>query len=698
MGTIWVKEFTGGLDSRRLPEAAAGGTLITGQDGHINRGGEFEKRAAFVPTYTLPSGTKNLAAALTGLTVFGDAPRPAVPSGILYQRLQHPDGATALSRVLSYDRYAGKLYVAAEFSDGSRYHFYDGVRVSAWYDGRAHASFTVAGATGNSLDTLLVNGVDIIGGAVNWTTDDAHTAALIAAAVNTSVSSPDYTATADGSTVNIVAVTPGVAGNNLAVTYTVTGLTVSPASGFKTAGGVDTTDAAAGTFSFEITGGTANVANQITVLLFNSVDVLGAAVTHTGDNTTTAAAVATQINNFTSAPDYTATSSGAVVTVKAVDAGATLNGQTPAPTVTGDFAVGNVQAMAGGVDARAVYVPGTFVKTIRSRVNSVSGPNAHGSGIKAPTQWTTDAVGAFFADLSTYAEESENLTSIGVYQGLVAYFAERTVQIWSIDSDPTNNAQKQVLSNTGTASPRSVTKFGDNDLFYLDESGVRSIRARDASNAAATTDLGTPVDTLITAKLRALTAADRLKVVGLINPVDKRFWLVFPDQIFVFTFYEGSKISAWSTYKPTYLVGGVVTPFTIDDVAVYQRRVYLRGGNRVFCYGGAPTGLATDATAAVARVPYLDGGTPTINKEWDGLDVACRGVWKIDAYMQPNEAGFAAFDTIGTVTDTTYNGPKVPINGTSTHISLQFTSQGDGDARLSSCAIRYVGDKEPAGA
>jgi hypothetical protein len=273
----------------------------------------------------------------------------------------------------------------------------------------------------------------------------------------------------------------------------------------------------------------------------------------------------------------------------------------------------------------------------------------------------------------------------------VAVFAERTTQIHNIDSDPTNNSQKQVLSNTGTSCPRSVTKFGDSDLVYLDESGLRSIRARDASNSATTSDLGTPVDTLITAKLRALSATQRqTQVISFINPADSRFWLIFPDEIFVFTRFEASKVSAWSTYKPTYYdENGDLQTFTIDDAAIFQRRVYLRGGDKIFCYGGVSTGLQTDDTPAVARLPYLDGGTPTEKKTWDGFDVACRGTWEIRAFMEPSEAGFETSDVIARVTDTTFNSQRLPFDGASTHVSLQFTSQSQG-AKLSACAIHFV--------
>jgi hypothetical protein len=697
MSTIWVKEFTGGLDSRRLPETATGGTLITAQDGHINRGGELEKRAAFVPTYTLPAGqTKNLAAVPAGLVVFGDTAPPAnMPVGVSYQRLQHPDGLTALSRVLSYDRYASKIYAAAEFVDGARHHFYNAVRVLAWYDGRARAAITVSGgASSSSLNSLKVNGVDIISAGVNWSGNDVAFAAAIAAAINSDTTTPDYTATSNGATVNIIAGTAGTGSNDLGVTYTETALTVSPASGtFALTGGVDTTNAAPASGSVEITGGVGT--DTMTMLEVNGVDILGATVTWTSSNANTASLIADQVNNFTSTPDYSATVKDAVVTITAVDDGSALNGQTFVPTVTGTFGIGNIQALAGGVDAKAVYVPGTFVKTKGSRMHSVSGPNAHYSGIQQPTQWTSDAIGAGLTDLSTQAENSENLKSIGVYQGNMVYFADLTTQIWSIDSDPTLNKQSQILSNTGTTCPRSVTKYGDNDLMYLDESGVRSIRARDASNAAITTDIGTPIDTLITAKLRALSTDDRLvKVIGLINPIDGRFWLCFPDEIFVFTRYDGSRVSAWSTYKPTYYdQNGTLQSFTIDDAVVNGRRVYLRGGDTIYCYGGVSTGLQTDDTACIGRVPYLDHNTPTVDKQWEGIDVACRGTWKVEAFMDPTEAGFNTSDTVATVTDTTFTGLTIPFQHTSTHISLQFTSQGAGDARLASFAIRLKSDK-----
>ncbi|RWA81505.1 MAG: hypothetical protein EOQ31_31675 [Mesorhizobium sp.] len=576
MGEIWVKEFSGGLDARRMVETTPGGILIQGSDGHLTRGGEFEKRAAFVTAYTLPQGTKGLAYTRTGLVVFGSAAAPTLPDGVAYQQLAHPDGTPFLISVPSFDLYAGKIYAVGVFSDGSIHHFYDGVRVDDWFDGRARASFRVtAGGTGSSISALTVDGIAIISGSVNWTTSNAATAAAIAAAINADTTTPEYTAVSVDDQVVIVADDPGTAANGKVVAVTlVSGFGITPADGI---------------------------------------------------------------------------------------------------------------AMAGGAEEEDTFEPGEFVKTIGSKVYSTSGPNMHFSGIKIPTGWTTDNVGAGFIDMSSESSGSEQLIALAKYQNSVAVFAETVIQIWYVDPDPTLNKQSQVLNNTGTGSPKSVTQFGDNDLFYLNESGLRSLRARDASNAASTTDIGSPVDPLITAVLSGMTPDARKKIIGLIEPRDGRFWLIMGDRIFVFSFFSGASVSAWSEYIPG---------FTVDEAVVFGRRVYLRSGDTIYVYGGLDSDLTYDDTEAVAQIPYLDADKPWKPKTLTGVDVAAQGTWKIFTAMNPNN--LQAQDAIGTIADviadTTFNDGRIPAQGKSTHFSLIFKSQGSGYAKIGSCVIHFEAD------
>src|SRR5690606_24389360 len=142
-----------------------------------------------------------------------------------------------------------------------------------------------------------------------------------------------------------------------------------------------------------------------------------------------------------------------------------------------------------------------------------------------------------------------------------------------LDPDPDLIRLSQVLRNTATVAPRSVTEFGDADLFYLAPSGLRSLRARDSSHRASTTDLGVPVHPLIRAKLEVMSDVGRRGVIGLLHPADDRFWLIFPDgEIFVFSFFPNAKVSAWTTY---------VTGFVIDGATTFGNRVYLRSGDTI---------------------------------------------------------------------------------------------------------------------
>lgn len=577
MGNIWIKEFIGGLDTRRMPETTPGGVLIEALDGHINRGGEFEQRAAFVPTYELPVGaTKGLAYTPTGVVVFGHGVAPELPPGVSYQRLQHPDGV-ALADVPSFDLYKGKIYAAAVFVDGSRHHFYDGVRVSDWYDGRARAAFQITGGTASPQSQLLdlkVDGVSVISAPVDWTTSNSNTAGLIAAEINATTSAPDYSAIANDETVTILAGSPGTEANGKAVVFsTGDGLGISPLS----------------------------------------------------------------------------------------------------------------LAMANGSAVADTYPPGLFVKTIGSKEYATSGPNMHFSGIQTPTDWN-GATGSGFIDMSSQASGSEELMAINKYQNFVAVFAESVIQIWFVDPDPTLNRQTQVLNNTGTVSPRSVTQFGDNDLFYLNESGLRSLRARDSSNSAATMDIGVAVDDLVVAAVNALGVENRGEVIGLIEPRDGRFWLIVRDQIFVFSFFAGAKVSAWSRYRPG---------FGTSHAVVHKKRVYLRSGDTIYVYGGLGQSTVHDETEAVLQTPYLDGDAPTKTKKVDGFDAAARGTWEVRLALEPGN--LAASDKLGLIVGSSFTDPRYGAQGESTHISLIFRSKGQGPHKLGSAVIHYDSDQADEG-
>lgn len=681
MGKVWVKELTGGLDTRRLPETTPGGLLIKGQDGHINSGGEFEKRAAFVSAYTLPAGTVGLAADTASLIVFGSPANPGVPSGVAYQRLQK--STKVLTDVPSWDLYGGDVYAVGEFDDGTIVHYLDAVEVTDWFDGRARASFdivaggsavsatgefTVTGGTlggGNQITSVKIDGVDILTGPIAHTGNNSTTTANLVTAINSLASSPNYSAVQSGATVLISASLTGTAANGKTIAVVVGGdATVGNIVHMQ--GGADT--------------------SKVTDIKVNGVSIINVPVPFDTSLEETAEDISDLITSYTSVPDYDATSSGAQVNIIADAAGTASNGLAVVITVSDGMTLSTYSTtLAGGVDS-AAFVPGRFVKTMGSRMMALSGSVWHLSGLREPTHWTTDFAGAAFFDLSKEAAGADELQAIADYQGFVAIFAKKAILIWFVDPDPDLIAKRQVLSKTGAVSPRGVTEFGDADVFYPARSGARSMRARDSSNNATTSDLGSPVDKLIKAKLAIMTVAERRGIVGLINPEDGRFWLVFPDgQIFVFSFYPEAKVSAWTTYE---------TGFVVDQAVVFGERVYLRSGDTIYVYGGLneDEALTYDSTVAKCWLPFFDAGNPTESKNWQGWDAAVEGAWSVYAAMQPTD--ITVRDLIATISETTYNKERIPFEHSCTHVSPQLESSGTGEAKVSSMVLHYEGGED----
>jgi hypothetical protein len=136
MAYVLIENFSGGVDRSRPRYVGPPGSLWSGINGHLSRGGDFEKRKAFVATYSLPAGTIGLSKVSTGLVVFGSAPNPGgIPAGVTYQQLIHPtDPTRALIKILSWDLYNGFVYAIAKFDNGDVRHYYNAVEVSAWDD------------------------------------------------------------------------------------------------------------------------------------------------------------------------------------------------------------------------------------------------------------------------------------------------------------------------------------------------------------------------------------------------------------------------------------------------------------------------------------------------------------------------------------------------------------------------------------
>jgi len=684
MPYILVEDFRSGLDTRRMNVTATPGSLVELTNAHITRGGEIEKRPAFVELADLPSNTTSLAAAGGQIYVFGSDAAASVtfaagtPANINYVQLQHPSGE-ALTDVLSVDFYNGLVYAAARFADGRIYHYYDGTRITDWFDGRARAtieitggtlggasatgSFEVTGGTNNPGDNIRivrVNNVEIIDSPVAHTGNDVTTAANVAQAINDATTTPNYTATAANGVVTITAADVGIGTNGYVVSVLTDGA-VTVGSVTNMAGGFD---------------------NAVTAVTVDGVDLIGDQVAWATSHSNTALRLAEAINDFASAPEYEATAVNQYVNIISKESGASFNNLTVAVSVSGNvttaFDPPTQNYLDGGADSNNVqgYTPGGFIRPAKTKMYALSDSLLHFSAIDDPTEWNDATLGAGFINLANNAKGSEDLKAIANYFDNLAILAEQAVQIWFVDADEDLNQQIQVLNNTGTISPNSVVEFGDNDVFYLSLSGVRSLRARDSSNAAFVGDIGNPIDELVVADIRA----DRAAAEGsqaILEPRDGRYLLAINDKVYVFSYFPSSRVSAWSVYEPG---------FSVDKWSYDGNQVLCRSGDKLYSLGGA-NGNEYDDCVVTVQMPFLDGQKPATSKDYYGIDVTCENTWDVSIATDPQD--ITALEDVVTVHKTTYGLGRATITGYSTHIAPRLTCQADGPAKVGNLAIHY---------
>ena len=699
MPYVLVEDFRGGLDTRRTVVTSVPGTLVELTNGHLTRGGEIEKRRAFVKVCDLPSGTHGLGAASGQIYVFGGAAKSSLtfpsdtPNNLNYIQFLHPDSTPEdMTKMLGVDFFNGKVYGAAQYADGRIYHYWEGQddstvtppnRIDDWFDGRARTSttlsrpssgvvaatgtLTVTGGTANPGDNIRlvrVNSVNLFTTAVAHTGVNTTTATAVAAAINGYTSSPNYTATSSGAVVTITAATTGTASNGFVVSVEVEGAATATTANMS--GGVD---------------------DVITGITVDSVQVMDKSVLWvdgTDTATTFAKKVADEINRTSSAPEWTATAVAGTLNIMAFESGTLHNSKTVSVTTTGGVSATSPAATAGGFTSSTSYTPGKFVRAFKNKMHSLSDSLWHYSTIANPIDWFTPfssgTGGAGFDNLSNHARGSETLKAMASYFENVAIFGEETIQIWFNDPDPSLLQQVQVLNNTGTIAQNSVVEFGDSDVFYLSRSGIRSLRSRDSSNAAFVGDIGNPIDDLLISAIQSdLNTAK--EATAILDPRDGRYLLALGSKVYVFSHFPSSKVSAWSVYEPG---------FTITDWAYDGRQVLCRAGDALYTLGGEDNDQY-DTSAVTVQLPFLDGGRPATSKTFTGLDAVVENDWTVSLGTDPTDINLRA--DVGTLNKVTYSLARVGLVGHSTHAALRLVCSKTGAAKIGNVAIHYQSDE-----
>lgn len=361
--------------------------------------------------------------------------------------------------------------------------------------------------------------------------------------------------------------------------------------------------------------------------------------------------------------------------------------------VTARMSDGTLRHFFDGVEVAARRNQGYNAIPYQTKMYVPDGKNLRFSAVGDPTD--TTGTGSGIIDVTAQDIGSTQVLAVEPYYDKLAVLGQTSIQLWAMDVDPLQNSQMQVLGNIGLVAPFAVAQYGTGDVLFLSHTGIRSLRARDSSNSAVLNDIGSPIDTLISAKRAVITPEKAEAITALVDPLTGQFWMVWGEQVFVLSLYTSSKITAWATYEFS---------FEFDNVMLANSRILVRRGDELFVYGTvAPGGNPFDVNAAVGvdpaeydasevvvELPFMDFGSPATTKEWQGLDVACEGVW--DVYVNPEFRNPGAWIKVATITQPSYAEERIPLTaaaGRSTHLAVKLVSASAGAAKLSAIGVHY---------
>jgi hypothetical protein len=365
--------------------------------------------------------------------------------------------------------------------------------------------------------------------------------------------------------------------------------------------------------------------------------------------------------------------------------------------VIGEFSDGTIRHFYDGVQVPVSEVTGRAARPFNRKMYAVDGTDLLFSALFDPTSWTT-GTGSGVIDVSAEDVASTDLVGLERYYSFLAVFARTYTQIWAMDPDPDQSALIQTLHNIGLVAPGASAAYGNGDVLFLSDTGIRSLRARDSSNAAVLADVGSPIDVLIRGRRADLTDADIHKIKALVDPLTGHYWLVWGRDVFVLASSPGGKTMAWSTFD----FGS-----TVDHTVVANSRIAFRMGNGLFVYGSMPasggnpflpntpvgmTAARYDAASVEAVTPFMDARNPAQTKFWTSLDMTCQGTWRVFVNPDPNQPG--AWTQVGTITRDTWGEGRLPIDMHGTHMAVRAVSVGQGAATLSTMGLHYQGGEE----
>ena len=330
-------------------------------------------------------------------------------------------------------------------------------------------------------------------------------------------------------------------------------------------------------------------------------------------------------------------------------------------STAGDYDIGSINFFSASLLLRQCA-------TFNDRVYIGAGPQFNFSDNGDPTAWEQQSPGAGEVQYLSYFGGQDAIWALSQLQGRLVVIARRSIQIWTVDADPANFALVQELDNIGTKAPLAVQNLGDFDVVILDDTGFRSLRTREVTLNAYPDDIGTPIDSLVQSDIQAVGVTGAC---GVVDPLTKTYMCYLNGKIYVYSRWPSSKISAWTTFLPTYEAYTTVTVGANYVASVLTATVVL---NSIYKWTpGAHEVSIVNGTQTLTAAGYFKAQGTTVTINGTGATVTYTGLLQLVTVTTFTPQKFVVYNGIvycragnlllayGGLNGTTYDGTVVTV-------------------------------------
>lgn len=305
-----------------------------------------------------------------------------------------------------------------------------------------------------------------------------------------------------------------------------------------------------------------------------------------------------------------------------------------------------------------------------SKIFSVKNDVVRFSATNAARDWTT-ANDAGFLPVGLQSAGDTTPTALGQFEIYLAVFFEDAMQTWLIGADPSTHALYKNV-NIGTQYKRAHGNLA-NDVFFLTQSGFRSLSTANSAGTIQDLDVGSPIDALLKTEMKSA-----------INPLTI-FWrgggmmmCFIGSNAYVYSISRAAKVSAWSVWK---------FGIPVDAVTEANGVLYLRSGNSVYKLDDEHYLDNTSFIEVSVELPFMDCKRPGVVKQFYGCDAVITGTAQLAHRYDPSQP--TLITPYVDIEGDTRPGGMIPVELATTNIAPVIRHAADEAFELAAISYQF---------